>query len=140
MSNYASTRKNSKDLDSDEEYQKLKKGLIKDIEQIKKQRKREQKQQAKLEDLSASDKEEGKERMVTPSTDKEGNRLFDLAGKKKVFIRKFNGRKMVDIREVYEKDDGEIGFTKKGICLTEDAWAMLKKLVPSIDNELSKLK
>ena len=84
--------------------------------------------------MSASEKEEGKERTITPSKDKEGNTYFDLNAKKKVFIRKFNGRKMVDIREIYENDKGEMSYSKKGICLTEDAWAMLKQLVPSIDN------
>ena len=137
-----SKKVHAKEFDSDEEFQKLKQGLINDIEQIKKDKKRDLKQKLKeeLDDLSASEKEEGKERSITPSKDKEGTTFFDLNAKKKVFIKKFGGRKMVDIREVYDNDKGEMCYTKKGVCLTEDAWVMLKKLLPSIDNELSKLK
>lgn len=36
--------------------------------------------------------------------------MFDLSGKKKVFIKSYKGQKMVDIREIYEKN-GEMMFT-----------------------------
>ena len=65
--------------------------------------------------------------------------MFDLNSKKKVFIKQFKGHKMVDIREVYDKN-GEMAFTQKGVCLTLDAWNTLKDLIPSIERELSKLK
>ena len=78
-------------------------------------------------------------KLVVASTDKEGNPMFDLNSKKKVFIKQFKGHKMVDIREVYDKN-GEMAFTQKGVCLTLDAWNTLKDLIPSIERELSKLK
>ena len=65
--------------------------------------------------------------------------MFDLTMKKKVFIKQFKGQKMVDIREVYDKN-GEMCFTSKGVCLTMDAWKTLKDLIPSIERELSRLK
>ena len=65
--------------------------------------------------------------------------MFDLSGKKKVFIKSYKGQKMVDIREIYEKN-GEMMFTQKGVCLTMDAWSTLKELIPSIERELKKMK
>ncbi len=77
--------------------------------------------------------------MVQAGQDKEGNAFFDLNSKKKVFIKSYKGQKMVDIREVYDKN-GEMMFTAKGVCLTMDAWKTLKGLIPSIERELKKLK
>ena len=51
----------------------------------------------------------------------------------------FMGKKMVDIREVYDKN-GTMGFSSKGIALTMDAWTTLKNLIPSIERELNRLK
>ena len=89
------------------------------------------------EDLSAD--EEAKETYYEAGRDKEGNAMFDLSSRKKVFIKTFKGQKMVDIRETYEKA-GEMMFSAKGVCLTLDAWKTLKELIPSIDRELDQLK
>ena len=79
--------------------------------------------------------EEEEPGMVQAGKDKEGNSFFDLNSKKKVFIKSYKGQKMVDIREVYDKN-GEMMFTAKGVCLTMDAWKTLKDLIPSIEREL----
>ena len=42
--------------------------------------------------------------MVEAGRDNDGNAMFDLTMKKKVFIKEFKGQKMVDIREVYDKN------------------------------------
>lgn len=65
--------------------------------------------------------------------------MFDLTSKKKVFIKMFKGQKMVDLREIFDKN-GEMIYTSKGVCLTMDAWKTLKNLIPSIERELARLK
>ena len=42
--------------------------------------------------------------------DKSGSIIMDLNQKKKVIIKKYNGVKLVDFRETYDKD-GEIAYT-----------------------------
>ena len=48
--------------------------------------------------------------IIEAGKDKEGNAMFDLNQKKKVFVRSFKGQKLVDIREVYDKN-GEMMYT-----------------------------
>ena len=92
-------------------------------------------------DLSADDDDDepDQELHVEANRDKEGNPMFELHGRKKVFVKYFKGQKMVDIRETYEQN-GEMKFSAKGVCLTMDAWKALKDLIPSIERELSKMK
>ena len=65
--------------------------------------------------------------------------MFDINYTKKVFVKMFMGKKMVDIREVYDKN-GKMGFSAKGIALTMEAWTTFKGIIPSIERELSRLK
>lgn len=65
--------------------------------------------------------------------DKDGNPVFELAGKKKVRISKFKGQVLIDIREYYQGPNGEDLPGKKGISLNSEAWDALKELIPSID-------
>ncbi len=89
--------------------------------------------------LSGEEEDDTPPGMIAAGRDKDGNPMFDLNSKKKVFIKMFKGQKMVDIREIYDKN-GEMIFTSKGVCLTMDAWKTLKGLIPSIERELSKLR
>merc|ERR1712038_138551 len=50
-------------------------------------------------------------------------------------VQEFKGKKLVSIREYYEKD-GKMLPGKKGISLTPDQWEKLKKGIPKIDKDL----
>ena len=67
----------------------------------------------------------------------EVQREFQLSKTKKVSVRDFRGKTLVDIREYYQKDGGEWAPGRKGISLTKDQWETLKDLVGSIDLAVS---
>merc|ERR1712241_237224 len=50
-------------------------------------------------------------------------------------VQEFKGKKLVSIREYYEKD-GKMLPGKKGISLTPEQWANLKKGIPKIDAKM----
>ena len=62
---------------------------------------------------------------------------WPLSAKRFVSINTFRGKLMVDIREFYQDDSGELKPGKKGISLSEDQWEALKKIVPEIDAKLT---
>ena len=77
--------------------------------------------------------------MICPvSRDKDNLPAFDVGGKKRVSISKFQGKLRVDIREYYEASNGLLP-TKKGVSLNLEDYALLKKILPSIDHELELL-
>jgi hypothetical protein len=67
----------------------------------------------------------------------EVQREFQLSKTKKVSVREFRGKTLVDIREYYQKDGGEWAPGRKGISLTGEQWEKLKQLVDSIDLAVS---
>ncbi|KAK4054536.1 hypothetical protein OIV83_001030 [Microbotryomycetes sp. JL201] len=68
----------------------------------------------------------------------EGEPFVQLPGSKRVMISKFKGKKLINIREMYEKD-GEIKPGKKGIALTPEQFQVLKKSIPLIESALRSL-
>ncbi|KAJ7385407.1 Transcriptional coactivator [Desmophyllum pertusum] len=65
--------------------------------------------------------------------------VFELTSKRKVSVREFKGRVLVDIREFYESD-GEMKPGRKGISLQLEQWEKLKNLVGDIDEAIEQLK
>ena len=62
---------------------------------------------------------------------------WPLSAKRFVNINNFRGKLMVDIREFYQDDSGELKPGKKGISLSLEQWENLKKIIPEIDAKLS---
>ncbi|ORY89344.1 transcriptional Coactivator p15-domain-containing protein [Leucosporidium creatinivorum] len=85
---------------------------------------------------SDSDSEE-EEKM---STNDEGDRFLRLSNNRRVTVRQFKGKTLVDIRETYEKDgkDGLPG--KKGISLNAEQFQKLKQSMGLIDEAIKALK
>ncbi|KAG1765328.1 transcriptional Coactivator p15-domain-containing protein [Suillus occidentalis] len=67
-------------------------------------------------------------------TSSEGEKYVQLGQKKRVTVREFKGKILVDIREFYGKDQDDEKPGKKGISLNLDQWACLKKSIDTIDS------
>uniref|UniRef100_A0A7S3JNX5 Transcriptional coactivator p15 (PC4) C-terminal domain-containing protein n=1 Tax=Euplotes harpa TaxID=151035 RepID=A0A7S3JNX5_9SPIT len=72
------------------------------------------------------------------STFQKPQHMFDITTRKKASVSVFKGKKMIDFREYFEKDN-EFLPTKKGIALNEEAWNALKEAIPKIDQAVKKL-
>ncbi|XP_042490412.1 RNA polymerase II transcriptional coactivator KIWI-like [Macadamia integrifolia] len=59
--------------------------------------------------------------------------VCDLSKNRRVKVRNFQGKTMVDIREFYYKDGKELPG-KKGISLSMDQWKVLRDHADEIDN------
>jgi hypothetical protein len=69
----------------------------------------------------------------------EGEYIFELTSKRRVTVRKFKGKVLVDIREFWEPEPGKLAPGKKGISLSLDQWKMLKEMMGDVDGAISKL-
>ncbi|KAH8392347.1 hypothetical protein KR215_006598 [Drosophila sulfurigaster] len=69
------------------------------------------------------------------SADGEGATNWTLEGMRQVRINEFRGRKMVDIREHYEKD-GKVLPGKKGISLSASQWRKLLAVADEVTRAL----
>jgi len=72
-----------------------------------------------------------------PSKDDYEEQMFEIGRMRFASVSVFKGKKYVNIREYYNNDDGERKPGKKGIALTEDQWASLKKNINKIDDALA---
>ncbi len=61
--------------------------------------------------------------------------FWALSNTRRVTLRNWKGKSMIDIREFYEKDD-EMLPGKKGISLTVQQYRDLKSIMNDIDDEL----
>ncbi|XP_026478601.1 RNA polymerase II transcriptional coactivator-like [Ctenocephalides felis] len=76
----------------------------------------------------------------TPSSNKEESEsdTWTLEKLRKVTIREFKGKVMVDIREHYLDASGEMKPGKKGISLSATQFNKLADLIPEIKEKLKK--
>ncbi|EDW03926.1 RNA polymerase II transcriptional coactivator [Drosophila grimshawi] len=78
----------------------------------------------KAKEDSTSNKANKNESAVKRGDGGDGTSSWTLEGMRQVRINEFRGRKMVDIREHYEKD-GKVLPGKKGISLSASQWRKL---------------
>ncbi|XP_050718813.1 RNA polymerase II transcriptional coactivator-like [Eriocheir sinensis] len=67
-----------------------------------------------------------------------GETYFELERNRRVSIREFRGKLIIDIREYYEKD-GKYHPGKKGISLSAVQFNKLKSLMPDIDEVIQEM-
>uniref|UniRef100_A0A4W3I9U6 Activated RNA polymerase II transcriptional coactivator p15 n=2 Tax=Callorhinchus milii TaxID=7868 RepID=A0A4W3I9U6_CALMI len=70
-------------------------------------------------------------------SDKEDN-LFQIGKMRYVSVREFKSRVLIDIREYWMNQDGEMKPGKKGISLSPDQWNQLKEMIPDIDDAIKR--
>ncbi|KAH8378048.1 hypothetical protein KR093_008685 [Drosophila rubida] len=78
---------------------------------------------------------EGAKSNVDSAADGDGATNWTLEGMRQVRINEFRGRKMVDIREHYEKD-GKVLPGKKGISLSASQWRKLLAVADEVTRAL----
>ncbi|XP_020604420.1 activated RNA polymerase II transcriptional coactivator p15-like [Orbicella faveolata] len=86
-----------------------------------------------------SEKSSSSSKKSSRSSKDEDFGVFEIGNKRKVSVREFKGRLLIDIREFYEKD-GELMPGKKGISLQLEQWEKLKNLVGDIDEAIEELR
>lgn len=87
---------------------------------------------------ASKDKSKVSKEVNRSQKNKDNEAFFDIGKKKRVTIRKWQGKCYVDIREFYE-DNGEMKPGKKGISLSIEQWEDIKKIINPIDEEISQL-
>ncbi|ORY32549.1 transcriptional Coactivator p15-domain-containing protein [Naematelia encephala] len=81
------------------------------------------------ESSSSADTELGKVKV-----NDEGESYFELSEWRRVTVRKFGGKALVDIRQVYkDKATGQMKPAAKGLALTLEQWQMLKSNIDTVD-------
>lgn len=66
---------------------------------------------------------------------KEGNNTWVLDKQRQIRINEFRGRKLIDIREYYEKD-GKSLPGKKGISLSINQWKRLQEFAKEVNEAI----
>ena len=70
----------------------------------------------------------------------EGEPYFELTDKRRVTVRRFKGKVLVDIREYWEPEPGKLAPGKKGISLNLDQWNKLKSMMEDIEAAVKMMK
>lgn len=105
----------------------------------KKKKKVEEKPKSKPTNAKASDSKAvkgGTKKSATQSSNDDDETKFEIGKMRYATVCEFRGKKMVNIREFYQNDDGDLKPGKKGIALSVDQWNKLKENMDAIDEAL----
>lgn len=80
------------------------------------------------------------EKKADEENDSEQITIFALSETRRITVKKFKGKKIVDIRDYYKAYDGEYKPTKKGICLSAEHWEKLRFNIDLIDKAFKDIK
>ncbi|XP_040193941.1 activated RNA polymerase II transcriptional coactivator p15 [Rana temporaria] len=72
------------------------------------------------------------------SKDPEDN-MFQIGKMRYVSVRDFKGKVLIDVREYFMDQQGELKPGRKGISLNPEQWNQLKEQMSDIDNAIRKL-
>jgi hypothetical protein len=71
--------------------------------------------------------------------EEDANTTFMLSAKRKVTVRKWKNVILIDFREYFTNEAGELLPTKKGISISLDQWNKLKEYLVDIDDTIKRL-
>lgn len=73
------------------------------------------------------------------SGDDPDDNMFQIGKMRYVSVRDFKGKVLIDIREYFMDQQGEMKPGRKGISLNPEQWSQLKEQMSDIDNAIRKL-
>ncbi|KAF7644985.1 hypothetical protein LDENG_00212650 [Lucifuga dentata] len=65
--------------------------------------------------------------------------MFQIGKMRYVSVRDFKGKVLVDVREYWMNQDGEMKPGKKGISLNPEQWNQLKEQISDIDEAIKRI-
>lgn len=65
--------------------------------------------------------------------------MFQIGKMRYVSVRDFKGKVLIDIREYWMNQDGEMKPGKKGISLNPEQWNQLKDQISEIDDAIKRI-
>ncbi|WVR07190.1 hypothetical protein IAU60_004231 [Kwoniella sp. DSM 27419] len=75
---------------------------------------------------------------VAVERNEEGDQYFKLNDYRRVTVRTFKGKVLVDIRETYrDKSTGQVKPGAKGIALTQEQWDLIKANTSRVDDMIA---
>ncbi|KAF7687491.1 SUB1 regulator of transcription b [Silurus meridionalis] len=75
----------------------------------------------------------------TKSDDNAGDNMFQIGKLRYVSVRDFKGKVLIDLREYWMDQAGEMKPGKKGISLNPEQWNQLKEQMSDIDDAIRRL-
>ena len=84
-------------------------------------------------------KKEAQKKAKESGKNDDGETMFEIGKKKYVNVRVFKGKVLIDIREYYEDNDGNLKPGKKGIALQVEQWEALKGQIAKTDEAIEEL-
>lgn len=85
------------------------------------------------------EKEPQEEETTDKKKNEQGETFFEIGPKRRITVRKFKGKPLIDIREFWEPSPGELAPGKKGISLSVDQWNRVKDLIDQVDLSIKEL-
>ncbi|XP_063297743.1 activated RNA polymerase II transcriptional coactivator p15-like [Pelobates fuscus] len=73
------------------------------------------------------------------SSSNRDDNMFQIGKMRYVNVRDFKGKVLIDIREYWMNQDGEMKPGKKGISLNPEQWNQLKEQISDVDDAIQKL-
>lgn len=73
-----------------------------------------------------------------PQNSKTDDNMFQIGKMRYVSVRDFKGKCLIDIREYWINQDGEMKPGKKGIALNPEQWSQLKDQMSEIDDAVKR--
>ncbi|OCF36682.1 hypothetical protein I316_01278 [Kwoniella heveanensis BCC8398] len=77
-------------------------------------------------------------REATIETNAEGDKFIKLSEYRRITVRTFKGKTLIDIRETYkDKNSGEMKPGAKGISLNPEQWEFIKANIANVDDMIA---
>ncbi|XP_075697778.1 activated RNA polymerase II transcriptional coactivator p15 [Rhinoderma darwinii] len=73
------------------------------------------------------------------SSSSQEDNMFQIGKMRYVSVRDFKGKVLIDIREYFMDNQGELKPGRKGISLNPEQWSQLKEQMSDIDEAMRKL-